>query len=166
MFQFDRSRVLVSQPAYVRQLPGESSSVLVKFILADLVIQDSAKGFVKGSNTPNIVKVDRKLRQVIRVGGKYFILGDQIIRDHLSERATMVHLAREASDHERNYCHKSSWPYEIHPHEGLILQELQDISGMADVIARDSADSNLDLEDIRSGYCEPRRRAYAKLRNR
>ncbi|KAI9765032.1 MAG: hypothetical protein M1840_007857 [Geoglossum simile] len=155
MFRFDRSCVLVSQPVDVKKLPGEDSSVLVRCILADLVTQYSLRGFAEGSDNPTLVEVDGKLRQVVQVGGKDFILGDQIVwpvEGRLSGRATTVHLACEIGDPEWDYCHKSSWPYEIRQHEGPILEELQDIGGVVDVIAWGSADSTIRSEDILSTY--------------
>ncbi|KAI9764385.1 MAG: hypothetical protein M1840_008523 [Geoglossum simile] len=155
MLRVDRSCVLISQPVDVK-LTREGSPILVRCILADLVTQYSAKGFVEGSDIPTIVEVDGKPRQEVQIDGKKFILGDQIawpLRGHLSSRATAVHLAREPGDREWNYCHKSSWPYESRLHEGVILRRLQDIKGVVDAMAWSSTDNiNLAPAVILSKY--------------
>ncbi|KAI9861226.1 MAG: hypothetical protein M1813_005399 [Trichoglossum hirsutum] len=138
MVRCERSCVLVGASVDF----GGDAQVLVKCLVAGFVVDRAVDvGLLVDDRTVEMVDVDGKPRVVVGVDGQDFILGDQIIgpwRDHLASRATTVHLARKSGDTDWEYCFKCAWPYTTRPHEGVVLDVLQDIPGVVKMLAWDA----------------------------
>jgi hypothetical protein len=139
MVHCERSCILMGEPVDF----SDDAGVLVKCLIAGFVMSGSVDvGLLIDDRTIEMVDVDGRPRVVVEVDGQEFILGEQIIgpqQDHLAGRATTVHLARrKTGDTDWKYCFKCAWPYAARPHEGVILQDLQDIAGVVRMLAWDA----------------------------
>ncbi|KAI9762501.1 MAG: hypothetical protein M1840_001225 [Geoglossum simile] len=133
----ERGCVLVGAPVDF----GGNAAVLVKCLIAGLVTGSAGIGLLVDEQIVELANVDGKPRLVVNVGDQEFILGEQIVgppKDRLVGRATTVHLARRAGDTSWKYCFKCAWSYAARPHEGIVLQQLQDIPGVVRLFAWDT----------------------------
>ncbi|KAI9861196.1 MAG: hypothetical protein M1813_005369 [Trichoglossum hirsutum] len=138
MVRCERSYILVGAPV---DFSGDAE-VLVKCLIAGFVMDRGEDiGLLMDDRTVEPQDVDGKPRVVVGVNGQNFILGEQIVgpqKDHLAGRATTVHLARKPGDTDWKYCFKCAWPYTVRPHEGVVLNELQGITGVVKMLAWDA----------------------------
>ncbi|KAI9761812.1 MAG: hypothetical protein M1840_001692 [Geoglossum simile] len=137
MMRFDRSGVLVGNSIDFTEGRGV---LLIKCVLACLVASPPDIGLPTDLEDPTTTVIDGVCRLVVKVRDHDIVLGDKIASpppDYLVGRGTVVHKARQCDGVEWDLVHKISWPYEARQHEGLILQELQDVEGVVRLIAWD-----------------------------